>query len=251
MNSDGLKPANSRARWASQYKRNANPEIKRASLQNLNGKPLAPRGTDSPPKAVRLPNTQAYVDKYAITTHLARYSPVGAEEGESGFQLKVYVYTPSTRLRCRVNVFFESDVDLGVDPSFATTPEWTIDAMAKNPYSGRESPLQQLYPPSAPGTFATPIQHAGGVSAGGTATAALPDSFAHDNAGELMRLNIQLDNNQFTSGYVDLATNSVNAMLVTTWEPNCEISPAELASFYRDCRVTYGRVPIIQHVSIP
>ncbi len=249
MNSDGLKPAGSRKKWAQQYKSAANPTIKRTSLQTgpnpVGGK--SPRGTSSPPKASRVPNTQAFTDRYPITLLLARYAQVGAAQVESGFNLQAFVYTPSTRLRCRINVFFEADADLGADPTFITQPVWSITSMARNAISGRQSALQSLYPSVTPGQY----QFAGG-SVGASGVADLPDEFTLDNAGELVRVNIRLDNNQFNEAYApDDDEHDVNCMLGVTWEPNTMIGAAELNSFYRDCKVSYGAAPIIQKVVIP
>ena len=246
MNSDGLKPANARRNWAAQFRHAATNTLKNTSLQNqqtgYKGGPS--KGTSLPPKAVLVPNTQAFTDRYTIPTLLARYVVTGGQIDVDGFDFHAFVYTPSTRLRCRMNVFFEADGGFQDDPVFLVVPNWRIMNMARNPYSGRESPLQQLYPVTNPGV----LPFNAGVD-GATGFAPLPDSFTLDNAGELVRLDIHFDNGQFN--VLTYAPEGVNAYLVVSWEPNVPIGPAELASFYRDCKVVYGSVPLIQKGVVP
>jgi hypothetical protein len=131
----------------------------------------------------------------------------------------------------RANVFFEADANTGVDPTFGAQPTWNITSMVRHPESGRESALQQLYPfPSG--------------------DANLPDEFTVDSAGELLRLNIHLDNNQFKETFVPIGT-SANCLLVVTWEPNVYIDPGDLKRYFEMCKVNYGVARNIQNVSIP
>lgn len=246
MNSDGLKPANPRKSWAAQYRQNANNTLKTTSRQNqqtgYKGGPS--KGTNLPPKASLVPNTQAFTDRYTIPTLLARYVVTGGLIDVDGFDLHAFVYTPSTRLRCRMNVLFEADGGVADGPVFLVVPNWRIMNMGRNPYSGRESPLQQLYPEATPS-----IQPFNSGVVGAAGTAPLPDSFTLDNAGELVRLDIHFDNGQFN--VLTYAPAGVNAYLITSWEPNVPIGQAELASFYRDCKVVYGNVPLIQKGVVP
>ncbi len=246
MNSNGLpNHPKKRENWANQYRRNAEPTLKRTSIQRDQPSfAYAPNGKVSPPKGILIPNTQAYTDRYPITKQLARYVVTGGAIDVAGFDLHAYVYTPSTRLRCRMNVFFEADGALKEDPTFLVVPTWKIMNMARNPFSGKESVLQQQYPLAAAGTtdFIANVKGAAG-------TTPLPDSFTLDNAGEVVRLDIHLDNGQFN--VATFAPAGVNCWLGVTWEPNVPIQPAELASFYRDCKVVYGIVPQIQKGVIP
>jgi hypothetical protein len=244
MNSDGLKANPSRKGWLNQYKRNANPELQRTSRQSNKGTETGwklRQGTAVPPKASLVPNTQMYTDRYAITTLIARYEPLFGDIVVDGFNLHALVYTPSTRLRCRINVVFEADVDLGTSPTFLVIPTWNVTNMARNPASGRESSLQQLYPQQVSSAnnfpFASQTTDASGV-------APLPDAFTIDNAGELVRVNAHLDNGQFNDTVFG-GSGGVNTLLIVTWEPNVGIQKDELASFYRDCKVAYGFVPTI------
>lgn len=246
MNSDGIpnKPKR-RENWAGGYKKNAEASLKRTSIQQDSPHfQYAPNGAGSPPKGVLVPNTQAFTDRFAITKQLAQYVVTGGQIDAGGFPVKAFVYTPSTRLRCRCNVYFEADGALAADPVFVVTPTWRIMNLARNPFSGRESTLQQIYPVASPftQTFQSDVNGAAGL-------ANLPDQFTLDNAGEVIRLDINLANNQFN--VVTFAPGVVQAWLTVTWEPNVPITPAELASFYRDCKVTYGIVPNIQKGVIP
>ena len=246
MNSDGIpnKPKR-RNHWADGLKKNAETRLKRTSFQSdAPGFAYAPRGTSNPPKGVLVPNTQAFTDRFSETKQLARYVPAGGDVDVAGFDLRAFVYTPSTRLRCRMQVYFEADGQLAPDPVFIVVPNWRIMEMSRNPFSGRESTLQQLYPLAAAG----PVDYAANVK-GGAGTTALPDQFTHDNAGEVLRLDVHLDNNQFNA--ILFAPGGVNAFLTVSWEPNVPIAPAELASFYRDCKVVYGQSRSIQKGLIP
>jgi|SRR6185369_14856776 len=251
MNSDGLpnKPK-VRPKWADQYKQNAETRLKRTSLQSANSDFVyAPRGKSSPPKGVLIPNTQAFTDRFAITKQIARYVVSGGQINlDDGFTLHAFVYTPSTRLRCRVNVYFEADDQMQDDPVFLVQPTWRIMNMARNPFSGRESLLQQLYPVSATAGVVQDF-NANVNNNAGTALANLPDSFTLDNAGEVVRCDVQLANGQFN--VLTFAPAGVNCFLTATWEPNVPVSSGELASFYRDCKVVYGIVPQIQKGVVP
>ena len=252
MNSDGLpnKPKSNapsdRAKWANQYKKNAETRLKRTSIQESQpGFAYAPRGKSSPPKGILVPNTQAYTDRFALTKQIARYVVTGGQiNTDDGFDLHAFVYTPSTRLRCRINVYFEADAALQDDPVFLVVPTWRIMNMARNPFSGRESVLQQLYPLAADGI--TPFNT---NTEGATGLASLPDSFTIDNSGELLRCDIHLDNGQFNT--LTFAPAGVNCFLTATWEPNVPITVQELEYLYRDCNVVYGIVPQIQKGVIP
>jgi hypothetical protein len=246
MNSDGLpnKPKK-RENWAGQYRQNAEARLKRTSIQRSQpGFQYAPYGFRNTPKGILVPNTQAFTDRFAITKQISRYVVTGGAINVDGFDLHAFVYTPSTRLRCRINVYFEADGQVAADPVFLVVPNWRIMNMARNPFSGRESTLQQLYPLAAAGTtdFNANVK-------GGAGTTPLPDSFTLDNAGELVRCDIHLQNGQFN--VLTFAPAGVNCFLTATWEPNVPITPQELDSFYRDCKVVYGIVPNIQKGVVP
>src|SRR6185369_15663397 len=154
MNNDGIPNKSAkRSRWADSLRKAAETSLKRTSFQSGNaGFRYAPNGKTSPPKAVLVPNTQAFTDRFALTKQIARYVVTGGQiDLVHGFDLHAFVYTPSTRLRCRINVYFEADGQLQDDPVFLVTPTWKIMNLARNPYSGRESVLQQLYPLAAAG----------------------------------------------------------------------------------------------------
>ncbi len=251
MNSDGLpNKSTNRAKWAHQFRANAESRLKRTSIQSSQpGFQYAPRGKSNPPKASLVPNTQAFTDRYAQTKQIARYVVTGGQINlDDGFDLHAFVYTPSTRLRCRVNIYFEADGQLQDSPVFLVQPTWRIMNMARNPFSGRESELQQLYPASATAGVMQDFNSNVNNNAG-TALANLPDSFTLDNAGEVIRCDVLLSNGQFN--VLTFAPAGVNCFITATWEPNVFITPEELAYFYRDCKLAYGNVPQIQKGVVP
>ncbi len=164
-------------------------------------------------------------ERYALVQDLAFYRASG---GVTVASKVVYgtVYTPSTRLRARINVFFEPSENKGTDPTFNVTPTWEVREMAKHPFTGYESPLQQA--------------HAGN----------LPDEYTADNAGELLRVAVTLDSSQFKTSYVPLTSDCVLHMAVT-WEPNTFIDPADLKRYYEKCRLGVGQVLQIANNSVP
>ncbi len=92
---------------------------------------------------------------------LARYVPHGTTGALTGQQtVTALVRSPSNRLRCSIVLTFEPDNTTTPDPSFVVQPTWNIRAMSLNPESGRETPLQLLYPAPASGNTTSPRSHA-------------------------------------------------------------------------------------------
>lgn len=164
-------------------------------------------------------------ERYALTAVLARYNATG---GATAVLKDLYatVFTPSTRLRTRINVFFQPSENKGVDPSFNTVPTWEVREMAKHPITGYESPLQSI--------------HSGN----------LPDDHTVDSAGELLRVKVVVDSTQFRAGYAP-TTADTDLHMVVTWEPNTFIELEDLKRYYEKCRIGTGQVLQIQANTIP
>lgn len=182
------------------------------------GMPVPPRGT---------PIAQNFSEKYSLQKVIARYSHLAG--GLTATGLQAFVYTPSDRLTLTLQVFFENDRIVNVDPSLANIPTWKLDSMAVNAKSGRE-------------TFLSVLQ----------ATSNLPDDFITTVPPQLIRVTINsLANNQFNGSYAD-ANDDLNLILQAHWEPNVQtIKRDELDRLYDRCRLAYGQPTIILNNPIP
>ncbi len=183
-----------------------------------------PKGTPIPFRG-NLPVIGSATERYPLTAILARYNAVG---GAATTLQAVYalVYTPSTRLRARINVFFQPSINTGVDPVFNTVPTWEVRSMGKHPLTGYEAPLQTIH------------------------TGNLPDEHTIDSAGELVRVKVVVDSAQFKEAYAPTAADT-DLHMVVTWEPNTFIDLEDLKRYYEKCRIGTGQVLQIQALTIP
>lgn len=176
------------------------------------------------------PRALSFTNKIALTKILARYQ-LPAEGGATGaVALQAFVYSPSNRLRGSIQVAIEPDTyGSVVDPAFNVQPTWSIRAYARNPVTGRETPLQQAYPTSG--------------------TANLPDAYEFDSAAQLLRVDITVRDDSFSSSYIP-NTQRANVMLICTWEPNTEVTPEELKEMEALCSITAREQVLIQNNAV-
>lgn len=169
------------------------------------------------PKRAHVPITQAFTEKYALQKEIAVWGGVG-NDAES-HDVQGFIYTPSNRLILTLQVIFESQDMLNIDPAFVTPPTWTITRMGVNSISGRETALSQFYP--------------------SVGTANLPDEVIVPDAPELLRANIHFIDFPFTPAY---GGNGVKMYLQAKWEPDVQTIPVdELKRLYDRCRISYGQ----------
>lgn len=156
--------------------------------------------------------------KNTIVTHICTFT---AGTGVTATQSpKVFVYSPSARLRIAIQIAFE-DAQIQQEPVVAAPATWVIKTMARNPLTGRESILQQAYPVSG--------------------SANLPDGYEADTAADILRLDLTLNKDGF-------GQNRSGALkCITTWEPTVEIPLDELNELYSRCSVSVGTVPEINN----
>lgn len=155
------------------------------------------------------------IRKNSLQVRVARYLVSGASD-TAQTTADVFVHTPSNRLRVAIYGVFEA-MDTTEDPIFgATTPQWSIRAMSKNPKTGRETPLQIAYP-----------------ATGGTVP--LPDSYEFDSAVTLLRTRFVLTGTDFDLSWT---TGPVYLICYATWEPNTPIADEELKILYSACHIT-------------
>jgi hypothetical protein len=187
-----------------------------------------PKGVMAPPSGVNnpkcLPKSLGFTEKFAQTKILARFMAVADGVGATGAipTILAQVYNPSNRLRCIVTIAYEADTS-NVDPAFATTvPNWSVTPMSKNPVSGRETPLQVVYPEPGTGNQNT------------------PDSYEVDTNIKLLRISLEgLTDASLSASYVP-TTGRCNVMLIAEWEPSVEMSKEERDALYAQCVITCG-----------
>lgn len=174
------------------------------------------------PKRAHVPITQSFTEKYALQKEIAVWGSVGSDAEDHDVQ--GFIYTPSNRLILTLQVIFESQDLLNIDPAFVTPPTWTLTRMGVNSISGRETALSQFYPD--------------------TGTANLPDEVILPDSPELLRANIHFERFPFTAPY---GGNGVKMFLQAKWEPDVQTIPAdELKRLYDRCRISYGQpVPVL------
>lgn len=198
--------------------------FKRSQIQRNYAPPKGSPGVKCTPRSL------SYTQKHALSKVLVRYV-LPAESSRTGTQnIVAYVYSPSSRMRCRITVAIEPD-NQGQqgDPAFNVTPQWSITNINRNPETGRETPLQLAYPD--------------------TGLADLPDSAEFDTASELFRVNVTLADNAFSSSYIP-NTQRANVVLFAHWEPNLEMTKEEYADLTALCSITYGTALEIQNNAV-
>lgn len=214
--------------WAKQY---ANP-----TQQNLHNVRKLPHGFGPPTGVAGVkcnPRNLSFTEKpLSIQKTIARFV-LPAETSVTGtFTPTALIYTPSVRMRVKVTVAFEPDNQSAPDPSFqvGNNPTWNIQAMQRNPETGRESPLRVVYP-----------------SAG---TQNLPDGYEFDSGSELLRVNIaNLKDTSLAAAFVP-NTERCNLVLCVQWEPNVEMSNEERDMLLSKCAVTFGSPIILQNNAV-
>lgn len=208
-----------KAKWTGQY-------IGATDLKD-NRRPGPPKHSSIPKGSignppVGLPRNLTFTRKHALQKLMVRFVAAG-EGGTTGTQnLKAFIYTPSNRLRVAIYVAFEADNQSSIDPAFITQPTWSIQAMSRNPESGREVALQLAYPSSG--------------------TKNLPDAYEADTALQLLRPNITIADTAFSITYVPVGARA-SLVLIATWEPNVNFqgSEAELEVLYNQCSIQFGQ----------
>lgn len=191
-------------------------------------------GRGGPPSGVNNPQCNprslAFTKKFALQKIIARYVPAGGGgDATNTFNPIANVYNPSNRLRCMVTIALEPDNQSSGDPTFiGTAPTWSVRPVNRNPETGRETPLQVVYPPS-------------GV------TANIPDSYEFDTNNTEHRITvIGLTHTNLAASYVPAAQNC-NILISVQWEPNIEMSKEERDMLYAACQLSYGAPILIQN----
>jgi len=180
-----------------------------------------PKGSPATQTSVfNTPRNLPFTTKHALVKVVARYGSSGVTGAQN---IRVLIYNPSERLRFGVVVAFEPDSPPSADPAFVIAPQWSITAIGKNPESGRESPLQLIYPAAG--------------------TTQLPDSYEFDSTVDIARLNIVLQDTNFSTSYV-AANSFVNCVVYCTWEPNEPINNDELERLYSKCSISCTPTPL-------
>lgn len=208
-----------------------------ANASNLNDRFTGAfnRGNLRPPGGVPFlkgtPKAEPYTTKHEITKCLATWADsvpsVGGDQA-----LDIRIYTPSVRLREKIVIYYEGN-DNAYDPTIYLTggegPQWEIFAVSRNPESGRETKLKRAYPPD-----------------GSTDTKTLPDAYELDSAADILGIEITVNEGDIDTG---AAASRVNLMISVTWEPNTEISQAELNYLYPLCQVSFNQIlPMLKGV---
>lgn len=174
---------------------------------------------------VQVPRPSPFSTKHSIRKELARFVTPGDGTGATGtFTLSPFIYTPSTRLRIGITVCIEPDNQSAPDAAFVVQPTWHIRAMARDPETGRETALQNVYPVSG--------------------SANLPDAFEADSSSMLLRADVVITDTAFAAAY---CPNTQRASLVcfATWEPNVPIADVELQQLYDKCSLQFGPPKLI------
>ncbi len=206
-------------KWAKEYQLNTD------KTDNLRGG-LFGRRSPSGVEHLKIGNVQPINNTpfsgngFSLERVLARYLPNGAGGLTGEFPLQAFVYTPTSRFRCKISVYFESDNGSIEFAAGATPPTWRIRAMDRSPTTGREVPLQVAYP-----------------SGGGFVN--LPDAYEFESAGPISRVELVLNDDAFSQAFAP-TNNGVNVKIVASWEPTAgsfESNQSELRRLYGLCSV--------------
>lgn len=174
-----------------------------------------------------LPRVATFSTKHTLVKTFARYITAGDGGGSTAASnsFKINVYTPSNRLRIAIYVVFEPDTtNLDVAYQAGNENTWSITSMGRNPQTGKETALQNAYPSSG--------------------TKNLPDAYEADSAIELLRVNVTLKHNAFSTSYV-AATERVNCNLIVTWEPNVPMDEQKFFELCAKCDVSVSGSPTL------
>ncbi len=209
--------------WAAGYGRQASSHFSTAK-PSLGLRP--PSGVTDPRC---MPKNLSFTGKFAIETLLARYVLPAGEGGTTGtFTLNGLVYSPSNRLTCAISVVIEPDNQSAPDATYfaGSDPTLVMRAMERNPVTGRESALQQIFPT--------------------TGTEVIPNAYEISSACELVRVTVVLKDTSFAAAFVP-NTQRAQVKMISKWEPNVEMSNEERDSLFARCSVTYGSPALIQN----
>lgn len=179
-----------------------------------------------------LPKPSTFSSKHTLKSLVARYVTAGDGGGSvaASNSLRVNVYTPSNRLRIAIYATIEPDTtNLDVVYQAGNENTWSITSMARNPDTGKEIAMQNAYP--------------------ATGTKNLPDAYEADSAIELLRVNLTLKHNAFSTTYV-AATERLNVNVVCTWEPNVPMGHDEFMELCAKCSISFGQPTLIQNDAV-
>jgi hypothetical protein len=179
--------------------------------------------------ASSLPKSTTFAaSKHSLQKTIARWVPAGGGGSAVATTVKASIYTPSNRLRVSVTVACEADSQSPGDPSSTdTVPTFKIQAVSRNPETGKESLLRQIFPASG--------------------TKVAPDAYEADTAATEMRVDFSLTD--FTATLPGWLTSggSGNMILIVQWEPNTPIDEHELRELYNRCSVTAPTTVLMQN----